>query len=410
MVAVRRLSVCPIFVFLVLLALPLTAGPQGRILGTVEDEQGNAIADAEIVLTGDGWEFEERFTTSKKGRFTATVADATRPYHIVVSKEGYVGADEPIDIKVGDPTKVSWNLPARVEIVPVGIPEAVEAYNRGAAAFNDGNNEAAIAAFHEALRIDPDLVAARSTLARVLYDSGEFSQAAEVAQEWMEADPGSDDAMSLAFDALVAANDSDGAARLVDQIAASGDPQAAKRIFNAGAVAVSSGNRQAGKELMGRAVELDPALVAAHSNLARLHAADDELEPAEQHARAALDLSPQDPGALITLFDIYQRRGEDEEAQQFLDVMKSADPQRAADVLGEQAAEYINLGRLDTAEELADEALRLSPANPKALLAQASLALNRNDLELAKQRLQAVIDAAPESPQAQQAQEMLDYL
>ena len=410
MVFVRRLSVLLILVSLVFLALPLVAGPQGRILGTVEDEQGNGIADAEIVLTGDGWEFEERFTTNKKGRFTATVADATRPYHIVVNKEGYVGADEPIDIEVGDPTKVTWNLPAKVELPPVGIPEAVEAYNRGAAAFNDGNSEVAIAAFREALTIDPDLVAAQSTLARVLYDSGEFSQAAEVAQQWLQADPGSDDAMSLAFDALVAANDAEGATRLVDQIAASGDPQAAKRIFNAGAVAVSSGNRQAGKELMSRAVELDSSLVAAHSNLARLHAADDELESADEHARAALALSPQDPGALITLYDIHQRRGEDDAAQQFLDVMKNADPQRAADVLGEQAAEYINLGRLDTAEELASEALNLSPANAKALLAQASLALNRNDLELAKQRLQAVIDAAPESPQAQQAQEMLDYL
>ncbi len=410
MVFVRRLSVLLIPILLVLLPLPLAAGPQGRILGTVQDEQGNALAGAEIVLTGDGWEFEETFTTNKKGRFTATVADATRPYHIVVNKEGYVGANEPIDIKVGDPTKVTWNLPAAVEITPVGVPAAVEAYNRGAAAFNDGNSEAAIAAFHEALAIDPDLVAAKATLARVLYDTGEFSQAAEVAQQWLAAEPESDDATALAFDALVAAKDSDGASRLVDQIAASGDPQAAKRIFNAGAVTVSSGNRQAGKQLMRRAVEIDPGLVAAHSNLARLHAADDELEPAEQHARAALELSPQDPGALITLFDIHQRRGEDEAAQQFLEVMKSADPQRAADVLGEQAAEYINLGRLDTAEELANEALKLSPANPKALLAQASLALNQNDLELAKQRLQAVIDAAPDSAQAAQAREMLGYL
>lgn len=409
MVAVRRSFVVANALSLIL-ALPLAAGPQGRILGTVEDEQGKPIADAEVVLTGDGWEFEERFSTNKKGRFTATVADATRPFHIAVSKEGYVGAEEPIDIQVGDPTRVTWNLPALVEAPPVGIVEAVEAYNRGAAAFNAGDSEAAIAALREAIDLDPDLTAAKATLAQVLYDAGQPAEAAEVAQQWMAAEPDSAHAVALALDALVAAGDASGAAALVDRLAAANDPETAKRIFNAGALAVSAGNRQAGIELMTRAVEVDPGLVAAHSNLARLYAADDNLELAEQHARTTLELAPDDPGALITLFDLAQRREDEDGAREHLEAIKSADPGRAADILGEQAAEYINLGRLEIAEQLAGEALTLDAANAKALMAQASLALNQNDLELAKKRLQAVIDAAPESPQADQAREMLDYL
>lgn len=409
MVSVRWSFVLTTLLGLVL-TLPLVAGPQGRILGTVEDEQGEPIADAEVVLTGDGWDFEERFSTNKKGRFTATVADATRQYAISVSKEGYVGAEEAIDIQVGDPTRVTWNLPALVEAPPEGVAEAIEAYNRGAAAFNAGDREAAITALREAIDLDPDLTAAKMTLAKVLFDAGRYPEAADMAQQWMDAEPGSDRAVALALDSLVAAGDSTGAAALVDRLGDSEDPETAKRIFNAGAVAVSAGNRQAGIELMGRAAQVDPTLVAAHSNLARLYAADDNLELAEQHARATLELAPQDPGALITLFDLAQRRDDLEAARSHLEAIKSADPTRAADILGEQSAEYINLGRLEIAAQLADEALALDPANAKALLARASLALNQNDLELAKQRLQAVIDAAPGSPQADQAREMLDYL
>lgn len=409
MVSVRWSFVLTTLLGLVL-TLPLVAGPQGRILGTVEDEQGEPIADAEVVLTGDGWDFEERFSTNKKGRFTATVADATRQYTISVSKEGYVDADEAIDIQVGDPTRVTWNLPAVVEAPPEGVAEAIEAYNRGAAAFNAGDREAAITALREAIDLDPDLTAAKMTLAKVLFDAGRYPEAADMAQQWIDAEPGSDRAVALALDSLVAAGDSTGAAALVDRLGDSEDPETAKRIFNAGAVAVSAGNRQAGIELMGRAAQVDPTLVAAHSNLARLYAADDNLELAEQHARATLELAPQDPGALITLFDLAQRRDDLEAARSHLEAIKSADPTRAADILGEQSAEYINLGRLEIAAQLADEALALDPANAKALLARASLALNQNDLELAKQRLQAVIDAAPGSPQADQAREMLDYL
>lgn len=410
MVSIRYSPVIAAAWLLAFLVMPVHAGPQGRILGTVEDEQGRPIGDVEVVVTGDGFEFDERFSTNKKGRFTATIVDATRDYLIRISKDGYVAVEGPIEVGIGDATRVSWTLKALVEQPPTGVPAAIEAYNRGASAFNQGYLEGAIADFRQAITLDPELTAAYGTLAQVLYQAGNYAEAATTAQRWLEREPTSAEAVTLAFDSLMAADDAAGAAELVDRIAESADPEAAKRIFNAGAVAVSSGNRRAGMELMTRALEVDPRLVQAHSNLARLHAADDELELAEQHARSALELDPQDPGALIALFDVYQRRGDEQAAREFLEVMKSADPQRAADILGEQAGEYLNLGRLEIADELSNEALKLDPGNPKALLARASLALNQNDIELAKECLQAVIDAAPDSAQADQAREMLEFL
>ncbi len=399
-----------IYSCLLLFPLALSAGPQGRILGTVVDDSGNLLEDALIEVSGVSTAFSETYTTNKKGRFTATFTDATRDYKVTVSKEGYVSASDIVDVKVGEAIRLTWTLKARVEIPLAGDAKAIEAYNAGAAAFNAGDLEAAVGHFRSAIETDPSLSAAYETLSAVLQQAGRPDESAEIAMQWLDLEPENDKALTTAFDALVATGDSAQLTQLVDRIANSSDPQTPKRLFNAGAVAVGSGQRDLAKSLMAKALEVDPSFLEANSSLARIHAADGELEEAEKFARGALAIDPQDPGALIVLFDVHQRREEHDEAQQFLEVMKEADPLKASDILGEQANEYLNLGRLDIADQLSSQALELNPSNPKALFARASLALNNNEIEVARQRFEELIALAPESAQAMQAKEILDYL
>ncbi len=404
-------SVSP-FIALCLLVFSssLIAGPQGRISGTVLDDSGVPVADATVVITGVGSPFDETYTTNKKGRFTATFTDATWDYKVEISKDGYIPSSDVIDVKVGEAIRLTWELVEWVEVELVGDEKAIEIFNIGAAAFNDGDLEAAIVSFREAIFVDSEMVAAYETLAQVLYQAEKYIEASEVAQQWLDRESENVDALNILFDSLVSAKNSEGVLAIVDQVVATGDADTPKRLFNAGAVALASGQQDLSTSLIGKALELQPDFLEAMSTLARLYAADEEFESAEELAQAALALDPQDPGALIVLFDINQRTGDHDAAESYLAVMKEADPLRASDILGEQANEYLNRGRLDIADHLSTEAIKLNPTNPKALFARASLALNNNQIEVAKELFLEVIDAAPSSAQATQAKEILDYL
>lgn len=78
----------------------------------------------------------------------------------------------------------------------------------------------------------------------------------------------------------------------------------------AGAVALQRGRRTDAIRLIGRALQLNPRLVDAHSNIALAYLGEGRSDDAERHLNRALALRPDFPEALVNLANLYRERSE----------------------------------------------------------------------------------------------------
>ncbi len=64
------------------------AGYEGRIVGTVVDENNAPIAGVTVTVTSPEFKYNKQYTSDANGKFTVTVIDASRKYAIKLEKEG----------------------------------------------------------------------------------------------------------------------------------------------------------------------------------------------------------------------------------------------------------------------------------------------------------------------------------
>ncbi|MES1244788.1 MAG: carboxypeptidase-like regulatory domain-containing protein, partial [Acidobacteriota bacterium] len=71
------------------LAASAHAVGEGRIIGTVTDDQNAPLAGVKVTLTRPGTDYKQEKTSDAKGKFTLLVLDATQEYTLHLEKEGY---------------------------------------------------------------------------------------------------------------------------------------------------------------------------------------------------------------------------------------------------------------------------------------------------------------------------------
>ncbi|HSN86240.1 MAG TPA: carboxypeptidase-like regulatory domain-containing protein, partial [Thermoanaerobaculia bacterium] len=96
--------------FSLALAGALSAGEEGRVLGTVVDETGAPIVGAKALLTREGTGYKLEKTTDKKGQFTLLVLDATHEYQLRLEKEGYLPVEGPVKPKIQETLRLTFTL------------------------------------------------------------------------------------------------------------------------------------------------------------------------------------------------------------------------------------------------------------------------------------------------------------
>ena len=153
-----------------------------------------------------------------------------------------------------------------------------------------------------------------------------------------------------------------------------------------------------------------PNLAEAHYNLGYLYGQRGANAEAEAEFRRTLELQPENPEALVALAALVDKSGRGEDAlKMLLDVAPRFESNgRFQFALGAAA---FNLGRNQDAEPAFEKAAALDPANAESLFFLGSIAVARNDVPTAVDRLKKfVATAPPASPNLETAKALLASL
>lgn len=147
-------------------------------------------------------------------------------------------------------------------------------------------------------------------------------------------------------------------------------------VFNEGVTALQSGDKATARAKFEEAQAIDPDMPQPHSVLASLYVDLEEYDKAIASAQKLLELSPDDPAALVALYDAHYAKGDTATAQQFLDRLSAAGGGTEAAVRVYNAgADSARAGNLDTALTLFGKAIELDPELAPAHAAQARMLL-----------------------------------
>lgn len=400
---------------LALIALMLTvpaaeAARDASVGGTVVDEEGNALEGVEVTVFS---EYETRTdTTNRKGRFRVLVTDATQPFEIRLEKEGYVTVERPIQLRVGANINTSWEMVPTSSAAEVsGSGAAIEAYNAGAAAYNEQRYEEATGHFETALELDPELDEAWQVLTLAYYQAGDWEGAVGAAETLLERRAADTAVLTIGFDAASQLGRHDRAEVFLERLVEGGSSaEVATRIYNHGVAEMRAGERQAAVERFEQAIAMDPTLGAAYNGLASVYLEDERYDEALAMADRLLAADPGNAEALGIRYEVYRRQGNEAKMEEALDELQAADPERIVEAYYKQGMLLFENGQAEDAVEAFQRVLRAAPDHPRAHYQIGRAYLSAQQLDEAKRHFERFLELAPDDPEAATAREMLSYL
>jgi len=391
----------------------------GRVSGTVKDLSGQPVEGVLVTATCpamDGFKLEK--TTNKKGKFVFAFANSAMAYVVELKKEGYKTLVTPINPVAGQTAMVEYVLAeatsdeqaAAEKAALSGAGRAILVYNEGVEAQQTGDLELAATKYREAATINPELAAARTSLAGVAHLQGDFETAAAEAEAALAIDPTDVRAMQLRFDAYRQLGDTanaEAAAKALQELGGARD--AAAQIFNEGADAYKSGNVADAISKFQQAADLDPTLVPAQLVLAKLFYAEGTLSEALARAENVVALEPENNEALQIAYDAALRLGDTEAASRALDALAASDPEWATTGLFQQAVDMYNAGQTDDAVAALEKVLEVEPDHAKAHYMLGVALFNTGQTGPAADHLRRFIELAPDDPDVAIANDLLAY-
>jgi tetratricopeptide (TPR) repeat protein len=205
----------------------------------------------------------------------------------------------------------------------------------------------------------------------------------------------------------VAAAAASGALTLDPAKAAKAD---AAEVYNQGVTALQAGDPDTARALFLTAIQKSPDLGAAHGALARVYMQDEEHEQAIEHALLAIENDSDVDAMQQVLYASYTATGQDGKAQEALEKLKAASPEKASQNLFNEAAEAYNKGDMEAAKAGFEQVLAVSADHAKAHYLLGLIYINEGNNARAKELLNRFLVIAPDDPDAATAKEMIAYL
>ncbi len=402
------------FVLLLLVAGIAVAGSEGRILGTVVDDATQApLPGVKVIVTSPEFKFRLDYTTDKEGKFTATVLDATRKYHVRLEKEGYRPYEGDLQFELLANKKMTFTMvkPTPVEEKPKEVPpstQAVLAYNEGVGALKANDFAGAAAKFEQAMALDPKLPQAPAAATEAYLALKKYPEAAAASEKLLALDPTNVHGLSARYDAYKGAGDKEKAkAALEALIQAAPGRDTAIRVFNEGAEASRSGHTDEAIANLKRAAEIDPKLAPAHSALASIYLSKKNWKDALAEADALLAIEPQNLEGLSARAEAYKGLGDKAKAKEADAAMKAARADQSPAAIYNQGVTQFNANNIAAAQDTFEKVLERDPNFARAHYMLGLCYVNLGDSPHAKEHLQKFLELAPNDPDAATAKEML---
>jgi tetratricopeptide (TPR) repeat protein len=232
-------------------------------------------------------------------------------------------------------------------------------FELGEAWRNSGDTDKAVAAYEEAVRLDPAFALALRRLGSALRESRQLSRATDVLNRAVQAAP--EDARGWYELGMLDADQG----RKSDSIAAfekstALDPDLPEAYNSLGKALADSGDLASAENAFRAALRVQPDSGEAQANLATLLASKGELAEAVYYFAKALRLSPDNATARCNYGVALARMNRFDEAQRQVEIAVKTDPNlpEAHDLLGSLLARR---GSLDAAVREFREALRIRP-------------------------------------------------
>ncbi len=420
----RTSQILTVATVLVLIAAPGWS-QSGLLRGEVVDADGNPVPGVKVTVTSEELSsFRKTMTTDRDGEFKIRFQrnQAQYLFDFLFEKPGFQSFSQPFSPSVIDQRRerlVMEKAETRVveshgdlsSVVTGSTNVAIEAFNAGLTAQQDGDLGLARSKFEEAVASDPTLVPAHVAYSQVLLDQGEHEAALAAADRALELSETSVGALEVKYQALRALGRKDEADALQAQLSAAEDAVAsAKRLYNEAGELFQSGEQEGALARFRRATELDPTLIDAHHAVATLELGKGNHEASAEAAEKALALGSEDVRTLRVLFNAYEALGRTDELTEIAPRLAAVDPEFGGSKLVEQAAAHWNSGQAAKAVTLSKMALAIDPGLAKAYYFLGLDHLSREENADARTALEKFIELAPDDPEASTAREMLAYV
>lgn len=413
-------------------SLPLHAADQGRLQGTVVDQNDKPLAGVKITLTVPGSSFKQEKTTDAKGKFLLVVVDASRDYQVRLDKEGFISMQQPVNIPVNEMLRETFKL----QPIPAGAGQAQQqeaepemtaeeqaklkeleaksaaatTYNEGVQALNGGDTATALAKFKQASEIDPNLPEAHGALAELYLDGGQYDQALASVDRYLEMATDKARGLLVRYDVLKAKKDPQ-AVQALEALAALGpNPEAAKRSFNYGAELVRAEKNDDAAVQFNRAIQLDPSLPQPYIALGNIHLRKKNYKETVAIVDRLLAVQPRNLEGLTLRYEALKASGDKTAAAAAQTALKGASAGQSPQAMYNQGVTLFNAGNATEAKAALERTLEADAKFAKAHYLLGLILAGENKPKEAKEHIQKFLAMAPNDPDASAAKEILASL
>ncbi|HEX7580889.1 MAG TPA: tetratricopeptide repeat protein [Thermoanaerobaculia bacterium] len=296
----RRLSVGVRLLVLPLLltALTVLAGAQGRVVGKVTDGKGGPVEGVKITITTSALtKFKLELTSDKNGKWQTILNDATLVYTYLFEKPGHMSVK--IDKKVpvastGEPLDVE--LLTQDQAISKGVVKVVEdpftkAYNEAVDKLKEEDLASAWANAQEALVLGPDKAVAWKLGATIASKQKKWDKAVEMGEKSLALDPENTDLYGLLIEAYRAKGSKTKVAEYEKKFAAA-NPDKPEVLYNQAVELYNKGAAKAAEPILKQILVANPDYVNAHYLIGMCYVNLGKVPELRKHFKEYLRLDP----------------------------------------------------------------------------------------------------------------------
>lgn len=392
---------------------------RGRLIGVVEDPEGNPVEGVTVRATSqDVPGYSEVVVTDAKGVFKLDFDEINVVYTYQFSKPGYVTVKTEQTWRKDGKARHSFTIyPGDDPVVDDAAPmtesaDAATAYNAGVAAFDADDLETAESRFAEAVEHDPELRQAWVALGLTALQRGHYEKAVEASERAIELGSTNPLVLRNRWEAYRQLGDEAKTAEAQADLERIGElSEEAKRIYNEGVKLLKQGDKEGAFAKFQESLSADSNLREALFAVATTGLETGHYEEAFDAAEEILKEDPGDAEAIKLRYNAALQIGDEGLIIGSLVGLATVMPEVAQQNLWHLAMAAYNANDMDVAMDRFQIVLRLDPNNAQAHYLLGLIHLGELDSQAeTQQHLERFLELAPDDPDAPAARDILSYL
>ena len=392
---------------------------KGRLVGRVEDPDGNPIEGVTVHATSDDVPgFNEVEVTDDKGVFKLDFETIDVVYKYRFSKPGYITLKTEQTWKKDGTARHTFTLtPGEDPVMGEGAPvtassEAATAYNAGVKSFDAKDYATAEARFSEAVAADPELRQGWVALSLIALEQEHYQKAVEASERAIELGSTDPTVLRTRWEAYRQLGDEEMTAKAQADLEKAGQlADEAKRIYNEGVGLLKQDDKEGAFARFQEALTADPNLEPALLAVATTGLEIGRPEATAEACETLLKENPQNADALRLRYNAALALDDPDMVMDALVDLAPYEPEAAKQNLWLLAMAAYDANDMERAKNRFNKVLEVDPNNAKAHYLLGLIYLSDENAKAeTKAHMERFLELAPDDPDADAARDILAYL